>query len=1818
MEKKEKIYSESGFSGLKDFQEKNLVNPIILSILIQMFWRRSIAVLFLLFFISVDAFCQDKEVSKSDFNFKYEGVDIDISQDRFKQKNFFLGFQWSGTGRMSELLYMNARASNIACKHPHSLTPFGGRADSFDYAEKMNLIIQPGKTALGHEIAHIRNAASMTYEPGLHITHSTPSSDMSYKSYNDSMNPVFGFRTKNGGTSADYTDGRRRLELRTIANIPSTIPVISNPWPDDQFFTFDGGTSGAYSYFDGKKWYLTINLRSINMLPGMSLPVFYDPTPVLKIKLPYTRRDGSTGTIKFKVPTSYIMTLSRTNRGDFIDIPVGNSTTDELVITKGMIEAQYAGQSLSNVPSITIAIPYELILKNEYEPDENPYYKESPSDNVPSKIIRQNIEVYYMGNMDIAIDYIRIENKDSQDLHRGLFDTDDNYVHSFLTGAGFSSIKTSIEGCLASLANSTLSPNNKLFRFYGQDTESWYCMWWDMMRYWSLATGGISLTRDNSYLPNLYRHHTKSPNRYIAMHLSAEEMNMAAPYFKYGMRYGSNILNYFGYKYGYKSTENENNKIGWWSDSLNSGYETMLHGKDDANIPYTMSSLRSMDTNHYINGWYNANGVNFYPLKDNVQCGLERELCHYFYDIDGDRKSHLLFDDISWWMNLWPAATLKLDTLTYETTNILDTLPACNYLRPKTGEEIRLITSLPVLLGAKGVFLDRETNKKPLGGDNFTGIGDGMKINPNLSNFLSDEVGEDYYTGNANIDNWGLTEYIDLNTVTSRLGIPVNKFYTGVKSTRSSIERVFRWIRKSDTTLMNLRLLAWRAKSYKTWYHQHPDSSGNILSKYIDVNRIKTYPVHRLLSGNTVSEQATSIDSGFYDITLLKSVNDHSMQNGFYIGVQNRRTDPLILYKDGKMKFIPTVEFDSLCGIPSYPGMTVNTHNPSDWQDYWWKRLGCREIRIPLIHTKRVAIRITELGADSLSTLPYRNKKFYHTIDTAFYNEGRDGTNTLIVRLLPGEGKMLKVEYTLPALAFRGDLSFSNQHKIVCYPTAIESSTGKILKYRYHATYMDASQNNVYYRRSHEMSGYFPENTGSYSSMQEINWEDKEILISDPVRKVRYYDSSHVPLLSDRRHNSFKYPSIVVRPLQSGQRDLTQNPYVYIVFQGNGGVAGTELLEAKFTANTTVQSVNPLCCLKKIPTSSAGQPYSVYGTPVINASANYNYYAWTEAIEDYKGLIYSYKESSADFLPFDSNAYPRIGIAISYYNENPYTRTSRGRRCFHPSFNNYSRIDLGENDCALVWQEMLNLNDTTSFDIFYTRIGQNGHYVPQTVQDPSKGTVEISDNIAKMSNYDRYNHVHLGTVKQFPVVYRGVEKDVKDPANLLATHWDRVMWRENTYEMHPIWPIMISGEVALRSVDIMDACPQSPTPWWQPYYPIYYYSYSNSSTSYIAAPYISQGTVKYDKNAYYAKKNLSDNNNINISTGDWHITQNYWSFINTTVPTGNPVDLPDTYGYYPVSEWHRIHKLNKRGTNTHLANLPYVIDSNDHHLGRRIYEGSGNMITSSGEIFLKKSYKDEDSYLAMFGYVDEGNSTKLGDVTYSDKYVDNMPLSVDIFDKNEFTALPRDTVRTQWMKIENSEISFVLKQFGDANQLKIEVEEYKSEKRIPVQLGEKLDTAFSIYRLNLLNGANKYYRLNIIKHGGKSFYSEDLFLGGISIMEQKSELSMNKQPESNEVVRNINLNSEISANNLLDIYPNPANNELFINIGSLPADAEVFQAKIYSILGSELMSFTLMHNITNSIDISGLANGSYYIETMYFDTAAVEGKTLRQLFVIAR
>jgi len=220
---------------------------------------------------------------------------------------------------------------------------------------------------------------------------------------------------------------------------------------------------------------------------------------------------------------------------------------------------------------------------------------------------------------------------------------------------------------------------------------------------------------------------------------------------------------------------------------------------------------------------------------------------------------------------------------------------------------------------------------------------------------------------------------------------------------------------------------------------------------------------------------------------------------------------------------------------------------PLYWQNIWWKRFGCRELHIPFKYRKSstadnyTLIHVTELGYNdtTLNKETWRQKPYYHLIDTVVHRD-----STLIVRLLPGEGKILKCE-VLRSKYIEGYLDYSNQRKMVAYPdtqiTRTQIPTDSSL-YRYHAVYFKVipgeNRRGVYYRRSQPMPKAVKD--------EQIYWEPTEYLLSDSVI-VRYPWGPYDTL---KTYNC-GYPSIVVRydSIRHQQRFMSFMPAKIFLFQ---------------------------------------------------------------------------------------------------------------------------------------------------------------------------------------------------------------------------------------------------------------------------------------------------------------------------------------------------------------------------------------------------------------------------------------------------------------------------------------------------------------------------------------------------------------------------------------------------------------------------------------------------------------------------------------------
>src|SRR5690606_30718542 len=140
------------------------------------------------------------------------------------------------------------------------------------------------------------------------------------------------------------------------------------------------------------------------------------------------------------------------------------------------------------------------------------------------------------------------------------------------------------------------------------------------------------------------------------------------------------------------------------------------------------------------------------------------------------------------------------------------------------------------------------------------------------------------------------------------------------------------------------------------------------------------------VNGYSANTEYESTYETFCDFTLLADTSDPNMTNKFTVGVQNRRTDPLIYFEeepeDKHILFLSTAELDDLCDIGGVNPLRPEGPSYSDsvWQSYYWKRFGCREITIPTMvidSTKNIYYKIEELsdGTEFSEELPFWKKE---------------------------------------------------------------------------------------------------------------------------------------------------------------------------------------------------------------------------------------------------------------------------------------------------------------------------------------------------------------------------------------------------------------------------------------------------------------------------------------------------------------------------------------------------------------------------------------------------------------------------------------------------------------------------------------------------------------------------------------------------------------------------------------------------------------------------------------------------------------------------
>jgi hypothetical protein len=359
-----------------------------------------IIIISILFLNGIEISAQNIEPPSLTFNYVYDSqtfTNAPFSLDRVKQTHFALGWQWGGHNRMTEALKMNMDHDKPAI---YNITQPTNPNDTLYY------IWQP--LVGGWYVMPYMLISSFQYEPTLKIANPN---GLNIKP-NDTSNAIWGFKYIRGYISNNPADENfDRLILYNEDSLRNQI-VLAEPSLSGNLYKKDG----IDFTINNEQIFISINLRRINDNSDGDEPVLEISIPAIKAILDKDRKivGYDSTTIKFDSIPDKIKERIHLNdyndRGYAMDIDVAPPSTTVITITKDMI----------NKSSSTIGNDITISAKFFCDQYHNYYLK--PGSGTLTYIDTLKINVKYLGNCPIGIDWIRIENPRAQRLFRGGYD----------------------------------------------------------------------------------------------------------------------------------------------------------------------------------------------------------------------------------------------------------------------------------------------------------------------------------------------------------------------------------------------------------------------------------------------------------------------------------------------------------------------------------------------------------------------------------------------------------------------------------------------------------------------------------------------------------------------------------------------------------------------------------------------------------------------------------------------------------------------------------------------------------------------------------------------------------------------------------------------------------------------------------------------------------------------------------------------------------------------------------------------------------------------------------------------------------------------------------------------------------------------------------------------------------------------------------------------------------------------------------------------------------------------------------------------------
>jgi len=775
--------------------------------------------------------------------------------------------------------------------------------------------------------------------------------------------------------------------------------------------------------------------------------------------------------------------------------------------------------------------------------------------------------------------------------------------------------------------------------------------------------------------------------------------------------------------------------------------------------------------------------------------------------------------------------------------------------------------------------------------------------------------------------------------------------------------------------------------------------------------------------------------------------------------------------------------------------------------------------------------------------------------------------------LMPGEGVMLKVT---PLQAHTNDAEFgyldhSNQRKMVAYPKVdtVVHVTDTVDSRTYFRQVNGDSMwyHRVYHRRRDDTAG-----GGTSVGVLSVYYQRSQALVmADPPTSpdVNTFDASTIAwetpiLLSDAvivRENgeavdtadfSCGYPAIVVR-FDRTEPVWKAKAYVVFACEFDRTENSEEVLiaEAVLPAQATrTDQVNYLLAHRSEGLETVPAPdepmLKHWGTPMINASTDGNYYCWSHGTQ---GIGVGFKQPhERQFAVGSASLFKR------------YLPKTLGEVASHPSLNSYSKLHLGEQDAGLVWQEGP-LPDVGHY-ILYTRLRVvndsihfylspgnapvvTGPYI-MLVEDSSIAVLASSAPTIDGKKAFLANH-------RYPALYRHLSDwDTRDAVTLdtlrLVNHKaERAVWETRTEDINQNLGLWVVGRRVFDVADWSLHALRADTIWSQSD------NYIFSEELDLRGPDIAQGEQVGD---------LSSDPPLQQNWYDYDdstLVIEFWSDTTDDDPLPQMWSLTGGYlNFYGQDQDHdhadlvadgRLRPVSGNGRYPHLAARYSMLANAGWQRNRRIYNRPGGSWTgnytdapglaTSSQYFFKEGLDGPK----IHGFVYRGVRGRNGAALLGPVWIESLQKWVAATEADAPPKSARGTVATPWLTLEAvDDIALMTKAWSDDDMVgELYVERRSDGLRLNANaIARNQDNKVNRRAHTLLTDPGDAYRFILVPSDDETWPVEDI--------EIAHERSMRFAKSGARSILDLRSMQQRAASGELSVYPNPAADHLSVVI----------------------------------------------------------------------